>query len=208
MISLFMVPSLMHVRIASLEFLIDALRLTLFLTLKNVILWSIRVQCQGIWSLVEVLRSIRPRSMLFLFFLTPLLCRKYALFLDMLVSIGDSSKIALPLSKLLQKDVDFVLHQHCKEAFEELKRRLPPLPSCNHWIGSFHSSSYVMPPIMHLGLFCHQELIDYHMSLLKPHALWIQPKSTTPPPKKSFWLLFLHQINSNLICFEVPVEEA
>ena len=43
MISLFMVPPLMHFWIASLELLTDALRLTLFLTLKNVILWSIRV---------------------------------------------------------------------------------------------------------------------------------------------------------------------
>ena len=33
----------MHVWIASLEFLTDALRLTLFLTLKNVILWSMKV---------------------------------------------------------------------------------------------------------------------------------------------------------------------
>ena len=38
-----MVPPLMHVWIASIEFLTDALRLTLFLTLKNAILWSMKV---------------------------------------------------------------------------------------------------------------------------------------------------------------------
>jgi len=43
MILLFMVPFLMHVKIASLKFLTDALRLTLFLTLRIVILWYMRV---------------------------------------------------------------------------------------------------------------------------------------------------------------------
>ena len=43
MISLFMVPILMHVLIGTLEFLTDALRLTLFLTLRNAILWYMRV---------------------------------------------------------------------------------------------------------------------------------------------------------------------
>jgi len=38
--------------------------------------------------------------------------------------IQDFSKIALPLSKLLQKNVDFVFDQPCKEAFEELRKRL------------------------------------------------------------------------------------
>ena len=88
--------------------------------------------------------------------------------------IRDFSKISLPLSKLLQKDVDFGLDQPCREASEELRRRLTT------------SSIWVMPPIMHLGLFCRREFIDYHMSLLMPHALWMQPKSTTPPSKKSF----------------------
>ena len=41
--TIYVVLSLMHVWIASLEFLTNALRLTLFLTVKNVILWSIKV---------------------------------------------------------------------------------------------------------------------------------------------------------------------
>ena len=42
--------------------------------------------------------------------------------------IQDFSKVTLPLSKLLQKDIDFVLDQPCREAFEELRRRLTTSP--------------------------------------------------------------------------------
>ncbi|RDX75197.1 Retrovirus-related Pol polyprotein, partial [Mucuna pruriens] len=42
--------------------------------------------------------------------------------------IKNFSKIALPLSKLLQKDVDFVFDEACVEAFEELKVRLTSIP--------------------------------------------------------------------------------
>ena len=42
--------------------------------------------------------------------------------------IRDFSKIAMPLSSLLQKDVPFVFNDSCKEAFEELKRRLTTSP--------------------------------------------------------------------------------
>ena len=42
--------------------------------------------------------------------------------------IQDFSKIALPLSKLLQKDANFVFDQPCREAFEELRRRLTTSP--------------------------------------------------------------------------------
>ena len=42
--------------------------------------------------------------------------------------IQDFSKIVLPLPKLLQKDVDFVLDKPCKNAFEDLRRRLTTSP--------------------------------------------------------------------------------
>ncbi|RDY07771.1 Retrovirus-related Pol polyprotein from transposon opus, partial [Mucuna pruriens] len=42
--------------------------------------------------------------------------------------IRNFSKIALPLSKLLQKDVDFVFDEACIEVFEELKTRLTSTP--------------------------------------------------------------------------------
>ncbi|RDX75125.1 Retrovirus-related Pol polyprotein, partial [Mucuna pruriens] len=48
--------------------------------------------------------------------------------------IKDFNKIALPLSKLLQKDVDFVFNQPCVDALQELKKRLmfaPILQSLN-----------------------------------------------------------------------------
>ncbi|RDX85148.1 Retrovirus-related Pol polyprotein, partial [Mucuna pruriens] len=42
--------------------------------------------------------------------------------------IKNFSKIALPLSKLLQKDMDFVFDKACVKAFEELKARLTSIP--------------------------------------------------------------------------------
>ncbi|RDX99885.1 Retrovirus-related Pol polyprotein, partial [Mucuna pruriens] len=42
--------------------------------------------------------------------------------------LQDFSKIALPLSKLLQKDADFIFDQSCVDAFQELKRRLMSVP--------------------------------------------------------------------------------
>ncbi|RDY14044.1 Retrovirus-related Pol polyprotein, partial [Mucuna pruriens] len=42
--------------------------------------------------------------------------------------IKNFSKIALPLSKLLQKDVEFKFDQPCIEAFQELKSRLTSAP--------------------------------------------------------------------------------
>ncbi|RDY05422.1 Retrovirus-related Pol polyprotein, partial [Mucuna pruriens] len=42
--------------------------------------------------------------------------------------IKNFSKLALPLSKLLQKDVEFNFDQPCIEAFQELKSRLTSAP--------------------------------------------------------------------------------
>ncbi|RDY12052.1 hypothetical protein CR513_03203, partial [Mucuna pruriens] len=42
--------------------------------------------------------------------------------------IKNFSKIALPLSKLLQKDVEFVFNKECIQAFKELKTRLTSTP--------------------------------------------------------------------------------
>ncbi|RDY02537.1 Retrovirus-related Pol polyprotein from transposon 17.6, partial [Mucuna pruriens] len=42
--------------------------------------------------------------------------------------IKNFSKLALPLSKLLQKDVEFNFNQPCIEAFQELKNRLTSTP--------------------------------------------------------------------------------
>ena len=42
--------------------------------------------------------------------------------------IQDFSKIALPLSKLLQKDVDFQFDNDCKRAFNKLKGHLTTAP--------------------------------------------------------------------------------
>ncbi|RDY13056.1 Retrovirus-related Pol polyprotein from transposon 17.6, partial [Mucuna pruriens] len=42
--------------------------------------------------------------------------------------IKNFSKLALPLSKLLQKDVEFNFDQPCSEAFQELKDKLTSAP--------------------------------------------------------------------------------
>ncbi|XP_052172188.1 uncharacterized protein LOC127788116 [Diospyros lotus] len=49
--------------------------------------------------------------------------------------IQDFSKIVIPLSHLLQKDVDFKFDEQCKQAFKELKRRLtsPPIIQPPNW---------------------------------------------------------------------------
>ncbi|RDX85345.1 Retrovirus-related Pol polyprotein, partial [Mucuna pruriens] len=50
-------------------------------------------------------------------------------------NIKNFSKIALPFSKLLQKDVDFNFDQPCIEAFQELKTRLTstPILQASNW---------------------------------------------------------------------------
>ncbi|RDY10469.1 Retrovirus-related Pol polyprotein from transposon 17.6, partial [Mucuna pruriens] len=49
--------------------------------------------------------------------------------------IKNFSKTALPLSKLLQKDVEFVFNKECIQAFEELKTRLTstPILQASNW---------------------------------------------------------------------------
>ena len=49
--------------------------------------------------------------------------------------IKDFSKIALPLSKLLQKDIDFQFDHACELAFDELRNRLitPPILTSPNW---------------------------------------------------------------------------
>ncbi|XP_074559802.1 putative mitochondrial protein AtMg00860, partial [Curcuma longa] len=42
--------------------------------------------------------------------------------------IRDFSKIALPLSRLLQKDVEFCFDEKCKEAFQKLREALISAP--------------------------------------------------------------------------------
>ncbi|RDY08458.1 Retrovirus-related Pol polyprotein from transposon 17.6, partial [Mucuna pruriens] len=53
--------------------------------------------------------------------------------------IKNFSKTALPLSKLLQKDVEFVFNKECIQAFEELKTRLTstPILQAPNWELSF-----------------------------------------------------------------------
>ncbi|RDY11589.1 hypothetical protein CR513_03723, partial [Mucuna pruriens] len=64
--------------------------------------------------------------MLFRLYNTPRFYRRF---------IKNFSNIALPLSKLLQKEVDFVFDKACEEAFQELKTRLTstPILEASNW---------------------------------------------------------------------------
>jgi len=74
---------------------------------------------------VEVLRLIRPRLMLLILFLTPLLCGKYILFLDMQVFVGDSCRI---LARLPCHCPSFFKRTQIFVLDEELRRRLTTSP--------------------------------------------------------------------------------
>jgi len=87
--------------------------------------------------------------------------------------IQDFRKIALPLPKLLQKDVNFVLDQPYKEAFEKLRKRLTtsPIMRPRDYDLPFElmcdASNYV------LGAVLSQRVDKYPMSLLMLHTLYM-----------------------------------
>ena len=122
--------------------------------------------------------------MLLLLYLTSLLCGKCILFLDMQVSIGNSSRISIRLyyhylsfsNRMRTLWLTILAKRHLRSS----GRGLPPFPSCSPQIRSFPLSSCVMPLTMHLGLFCPSELINYPRPLLMLHALEMQPELTTP----------------------------
>ena len=68
--------------------------------------------------------------------------------------IQDFSKKALPLSNILQKDVDFIFDEGCKEAFDCLKKALTtnPIIQAPDWIAPFElmcdASNYVLGVVL------------------------------------------------------------
>ena len=70
--------------------------------------------------------------------------------------IQNFSNIALPLSKLLQKDTPFEFDEPCKKAFDELKRRLTTTPILQ--------PPCVMRLTTHQVLFYHKERKNFLMS--------------------------------------------
>ena len=84
--------------------------------------------------------------------------------------IKDFSKIALPLSKLLQKEVEFDFNQPCKDAFNTLKQALTTTPIIQppNWSLPFELmcdvSNYA------IGLFLHKELTSNLMSFIMPQG--------------------------------------
>ena len=68
--------------------------------------------------------------------------------------IQDFNKKALPLSKLLQKDVDFIFGEGCKKAFDCLKQALTntPIIQAPNWTTSFElmcdASNYALRVVL------------------------------------------------------------
>ena len=68
--------------------------------------------------------------------------------------IKDFSKVALPLSNLLQKEVEFDFDDRCKEAFDRLKRALTttPIIQAPDWTAPFElmcdASNYALGAIL------------------------------------------------------------
>ncbi|RDX66905.1 Retrovirus-related Pol polyprotein from transposon 17.6, partial [Mucuna pruriens] len=83
--------------------------------------------CWGTLYQAEGSKSTKLKSTSLLPYLTPHLCGMCAHSWDMRF-IKNFSKIALPLSKLLEKEVDFVFDKACEDAFQELKTKLTSTP--------------------------------------------------------------------------------
>ena len=78
--------------------------------------------------------------------------------------IKDFSKIALPLSKLLQKDIDFQFDDDCRRAFDQLKQHLISALYFSHRIGIIRLSSCVMHQTLQLVLYFPKGLGRFPMS--------------------------------------------
>ncbi|XP_028802716.1 uncharacterized protein LOC114757797 [Neltuma alba] len=81
--------------------------------------------------------------------------------------IQDFSKIALPLSRLLQKDVGFVFDDACRYAWDELKKRLttPPIIQPPNWSLPFEllcdASDYALGAVLTQRIEKRQHIIAY-----------------------------------------------
>ncbi|XP_006579199.1 uncharacterized protein [Glycine max] len=121
--------------------------------------------------------------------------------------IQDFSKIALPLSKLLQKDVDFVLDQPGKEALEELKRRLTTSPIMHplDWELTFelmcHTSNYALGAILSQRVDRLSHIITYASRTLDAE----QVNYTTTKNKFLAIVLALDKFKSYLLCSHITV---
>ncbi|RDY01785.1 Retrovirus-related Pol polyprotein, partial [Mucuna pruriens] len=92
----------------------------------NLVLNIEKELCWDIWYPTEASRLKNQRLTSSPLFQTLLLCSRHAGFYRRFIK--NFSKVALPLSKLLQKDVDFKFDQPYVEAFQELKNRLASAP--------------------------------------------------------------------------------
>ncbi|RDX89669.1 Retrovirus-related Pol polyprotein, partial [Mucuna pruriens] len=100
--------------------------------------------------------------------------------------IKNFSKIALPLSKLLQKDVKFVFDQPCIEAFHELKKRLTSTPILQEPNWEFPFELMCDASNLALGAVLGQRVDKHFQVIAYASQHWIRPKLITPPLKRSY----------------------
>ncbi|XP_027345842.1 uncharacterized protein LOC113857818 [Abrus precatorius] len=109
--------------------------------------------------------------------------------------IRDFSKIALPLSSLLQKDVSFIFIDSCKEAFKELKRRLT-------------TSLIMQPPNWELPFKLICDASDYALGavlsqrlkncLYKSRCIEFLQKKLVAKPRLLRWMLLLQEFDIDI----------
>ncbi|RDX83356.1 Retrovirus-related Pol polyprotein from transposon 17.6, partial [Mucuna pruriens] len=83
--------------------------------------------------------------------------------------IKNFNKIALPLSKLLQKNVAFEFDQHCIEAFQEMEKRITSAPILQAPTRTSHSSLSVLVQRAGVGKPVH--VIAYASRIMDPAQL-------------------------------------
>lgn len=87
--------------------------------------------------------------------------------------IKDFNKIALPHSKLLQKDIEFAFFVECKEAFENLKDKLISLPilTSPDWDFPFELSCDVYNYVMGAMLGQKEDNLSRVLAIHKKHSM-------------------------------------
>ncbi|XP_042457800.1 uncharacterized protein LOC122041967 [Zingiber officinale] len=121
--------------------------------------------------------------------------------------IRDFSKIALPLTQLLQKDVTFHFDQKCKEAFEELKEALVtgPIISPPDWSLPFElmcdASNYAVGAVLAQRVDGAPHVICYASKTLEA----AQANYTTTEKELLYIVFALDKFRSYLLCSHVIV---
>ncbi|XP_051127820.1 uncharacterized protein LOC127249169 [Andrographis paniculata] len=126
--------------------------------------------------------------------------------LDTLASIADFSKMALPLFKLLYKDVVFNFSDQCMQAFNKLKEALITALVMQPRIGVYHLKLCAMQVAQLLKQCLGSGRTRDCMLFIMPVKYLIKPRKITRSLKRNSFRLFLHVKNFDLIELEFNLE--